>query len=252
MTLSQTSFAWVLRPTIAALLVVEGCAMGTSLSSGQISYHLAVIEDDSIGVEADECEVTDARQLVYRYPAGDEVRIQASKDPVWTVVLDESVDIRLIDFTGAKTRGMQVVVANVIPPVVVLEQAAAVRRTLQRCDLVVLVNGDVVGIERRGRTWNHQLPGGVFESREAAESVFAKSGAAVQHEVPPRSEVNAADDFWEWRRQKDLWDFHCDSTIREAIRTKNPELYEALTQTLAPDCESPPIMPEEGNSTDQE
>ena len=203
---------------------------------------------DSIGVASDECEAGDERPLVYRYPAGTEVKIRASKDPVWTVVLDESVSIRLLDFSGSKTPGMRAVVADVIPPIAVLQQAAEVRRSLQRCDLLIVLNSEAVGIERRGRAWDQRLPGGVFVSREAAERAFARSDASVRHEVPPESELNAEDDFWEWRRQKDLWDFHCDSTLQETIRAKDPKLYETLMQTPAPDCQSPPVMPEPGPS----
>jgi hypothetical protein len=236
-----------LLPLFAFLVGAAGC-VGNHPNDPRIEYHLAVIEGDSIGVASDECEVGDERPLVYRYLAGTEVTIRASKDPVWSVVLDESVSVRLLDFSGSETRGMRAVVVDVVPPIAVLEQAADMRRSLQRCDLLIVLNSEAVGIERRGRAWNQRLPGGVFVSREAAERAFARSGAAVRHEVPPASEVNAEDDFWKWRRQKDVWDFHCDTTLRETIRAKDQKLHETLTQTPAPDCQSPPVMPEPGPS----
>ena len=159
------------------------------------------------------------------------------------IPLDESVNIVLLDFTGATLPEVRVVIADVIPAEPVLERAAAVRRSFLRCDLLIKLDGKAVGIERRGRDWSQRLPGGRFSSMEAAEEAFSESGASVRSEVPV-AEVKAQEDFWKWRRQQDLWDFHCDSTLRETIRAKDPKLYEALEQTPTPDCQSPPGMPE--------
>jgi hypothetical protein len=227
---------------VATLLVVSGC-FGSHSSNAQIAYHLAVIEGDSLAAASDECNVQNAEPLTYRYPSGNQVSIRAPKAPVFEVPLDESVDIRLVDFTGSRSREMQAVVADVVPSAAVLTRATDVRRTLLRCDLLITLNGEAVGVERRGTDWSQRIPGGIFSSIDAAERVFAESGASVRRETPSAAELDAEDQYWEWRRQKDLWDFHCDSTMRETVRARDAELYAALKQTSAPDCQSPPVMP---------
>ena len=235
------SCCWALRFVAAALLVISGC-FGSYPSNAQIAYHLAVIEADSLEIASDECSVQNEEPLTYRYPSGNHVSVRVPKDPVLMVLLDESVNIRLVDFTGSKSMEMQAVVADVVPSTAVLNQAVDVRRAFLRCDLLITLNGKAVGIERRGTDWSQRLPGGTFSTMSIAERAFSESGALVRREAPSAAELDAEDEYWEWRRRKDLWDFHCDSTMRETIRAKDPELYAALSQTPTPDCQTPPVM----------
>ena len=120
-----------------------------------------------------------------------------------------------------------------------------------RCDLLVVLNGEPVELERRGTNWNREIPGGVFASIAEAERAFSESGASVRRTAPTSEVLRAESDYWEWRTRKDLWDFHCDSTISEVIRTKDPELYETLSQMPTPNCQTPPVLSEtrvEGSS----
>jgi hypothetical protein len=229
-----------LRFLAGALLVVSGC-FGSYPSHAQIAYHLAVIEGDSLEVASDECIVQNEAPISYRYPSGSHVSVRVPKDPVLMVPLDESVQIRLVDFSDSRSSEMRAVVADVVPSTTVLNQAADVRRALLRCDLLITLNGKAVGVERRGTDWSQRLPGGTFSTMEVAERAFAESGASVRHEAPSAAELDAEDEYWEWRKQKDLWDFHCDSTKRETLRFEDRELYAALMQTPAPDCQTPPV-----------
>jgi hypothetical protein len=248
----RTSRNRLFRSLLAGLLAVTGCIMGSDPSGAQIEYRVAVIEGDSMGPSSPKCKVETDQRVAYRYPSGRQVAVQTSKDPALTVALDGSVDVRLLDFRSARSRGMQVVVAEVTPPAAVLKRAIDVRHSLLQCDLLITLNGEAVSIERRGTDWSQRLPGGRFPSMEAADRAYSKQGASVRHDVPSAADLQVQDDYWERRRQKDLWDFHCDATTREMIRTKNPTLYEALAQTPAPDCQSPPIMPEADHAVDDE
>jgi len=105
---------------------------------------------------------------------------------------------------GAKSPEMQAVAVNVIPAEVVRGRALEVRRTFFRCDLIITVSGKVVGFERRGTDWRQRLPGGTFASTEEAEDVFSGSGASVQRQVPDQVELQKQDEFWQWRREKEI------------------------------------------------
>jgi len=118
------------------------------------------------------------------------------------------------------------------------------RRSFLRCDLLIAVSGQIVGIERRGTNWREHLPGGTFASAEEAERTFADSGATVQRELPDQGQLQKQDEFWRWRREKDLWDFHCDAELRQTIKANDPQLYDALSKTPPVDCQAPPLMPE--------
>jgi hypothetical protein len=230
------------RSFILTSLVAASC-ISSSLHDPKIEYHIAVIEDDVIGVASNECRVEDGNAFTYRYPSGLTVAIEAAKQSVLTIALDESVEVRLLDYRAAKSPEMQAVIAHVIPGEDVRGRALEVRRSFFRCDLLVTVNGRVVGIERRGTNWRDHLPGGTFASTEDAERTFSVSEASVQRESPDQVELQKQDDFWQWRRKKDIWDFHCDGELRHIIKAKDRELYEALSKTPPVDCKAPPLLP---------
>jgi hypothetical protein len=229
--------------TMAALFLAVGCAAESREGDGRISYFLAEVEGDRFGVELPECEVDNPETYTYRYPNGNPVTVLAAREALFTLRMDDSVSVLLLDFTSAELPEVRAVLARVIPPPQVLEGVAAVRDAVLFCDVLVVLDGKPVEIERSGRDWSRQLPGGHFSSLEAARIAFSGSRAAVRSEVPI-AEIQTQVEFWRWRRQRDLWEFHCDSTLSEAIREKDPDLYQALSRTPAPDCLAPPAMPE--------
>jgi hypothetical protein len=236
-----------LRWLIVTALIAASC-ISSDLRDPKIEYRIAVIEGDPIGAASSQCRVDHDHPITYRYPSGRSVAIYASKEPVLTIPLNASVNVRVVDYRGSKSPGMQAVAVNVIPVEAVRDRASEVRRTFFRCDLLITVGGTVVGIERRGTDWRQRLPGGAFASIEDAERVFSDSGASLQRELPDPMQQQAQDEFWQWRREKDLWDFHCDAQLRETIRANDPKLYEALSETPSVDCQAPPPMPESGST----
>lgn len=228
---------------LAIVLLLMGCFLAGHPGAAVVKYHVAVIADEDRGASSEQCDPKATEPLTYRYPSGRKVTVRVSKDPILVVPLDEAVSVMLVDYRSAKNPGLQVVVAEVIPSAASLKKAHDVRRSIVRCDVLIKLNDEMVGISRRGIDWSQHLPGGTFSSTEAAERAFSRTGASIQHEMASAAVVNAQDEFWEWRKQKDLWDFHCDATIRETIRSKDPKLFEALRQTPTADCQNPPVMP---------
>lgn len=230
---------------VMVLLAEMGCLGGDPGTPIPLAYYVATVESDPRGSSEEICQPANGMKVSYVTPSGAPVSVRADREPIAVVRLDRSVRVQLIDYRRARSPEMKVVVADVMTSPMEHSRVEAARRARPRCDLLIMLDGQPVGIERRGTDWQEHLPGGVFATPDAAERAFARSEAILTHGTPPTSELEAQDAFWEWRRRRDIWEFHCDPAARRIIQERVPDVFEALQSTPAPDCQSPPAPPEE-------
>ena len=149
-----------------------------------IEYRVASLEGDVLGSPHEECRVDNGMDYVYRYPSGREVEVHASQSPLFTLSLASPVEVLVTDYGEIEPGIAHVAVASVLPSIPDLDQARAARAEFARCDLLVLVDGQPVGIERRGTNWSRKLPGGVRVRHRRDQSILGISGLTSMGERP--------------------------------------------------------------------
>lgn len=225
---------WVLAPW----MLLIACT-GITHEEKQLEFREAAIGNDVLGV-SERCNLENTEVYSYRTPSGREMSIRAASQPVFTLLLDESVSVTFVDWGEIEEGQGRAVVANVVPRAQELQEANRARQAVFTCDLLLTIDGHPVDIERQGRNWVEWIPGGTFASISEAERAYSGSSARISSEIAPESERKAQQDFWKWRWERNLWEFHCDAWTREYVRSRDPKIYEALEQTARPDCEHPP------------
>ena len=79
-----------------------------------------------------------------------------------------------------------------------MKKARKFRSKHERCELVVLVNGQVADLLMAARPWTDGLPGGRFETLDEARAIYQRPGMSITI-VPEALEVTR------WRQQFRQW-----------------------------------------------
>ena len=233
--------------TSRALRIILTCVMGYGCASagGRLEYRLASIEGEAPSI-VDACRFDGGSELEYRYPSGRRVRVRVSDRPAFALDLT-STSVTLVDW-GEIEPGLGTAVRAAID----LRGENASRTQQSRtetfyCDLLVLLDDTVVGLELGGsgsRASPSSVPAGTFGSVEAAESLYGPVAGEVTVVAADAEKRASLVNFWKWRRLRDLWEFQCNEDFRTQIQNQlSPEAFRALEEQETLDCARPPQRP---------
>ena len=209
----------------------------------RLSYHLIAAPDDAIPQVAEMCSSGEQSQFRYRFPAGKVVDLTASTSPAFSVQLDPDIAVRLIKAPSVG-EAPAIVNAEMVPDPGLVADAATHRRRFQWCDLLIIANGNPVGIAHAGTgPWGSSLPGVTFSSYESAEAVYSVVGDRVERAVSSSADVDRDTEIAAWIKHRDAWVFHCHPEAKAAIKAGDPVAYERLIALPRPDCRKQPAPP---------
>jgi hypothetical protein len=222
-----------------ALLVPTGCK-----SDMRLDYHIIEPGQDAIPQVAATCRAEEQGLFAYRFPDGNMVELTASLSAAFSVAIGSGVDIRLTKAPPAGEGGVEIVNVTVVAPLPDIANAAKHRRRLEWCDLLVIAGGKPVGVVYSGTgQWESSLPGGTFDSYEAAESIYSAFVGNLDRVALSRAAVERDAELSKWLVLRDAWEFHCHPETKAEIRSKDPAAYEKLMALPSPNCKQQPLPP---------
>jgi hypothetical protein len=240
MTVKRTAIANRLARALAIVwiaLLAQGCA-----SDEHIDFHVISAMKGAIPQVAGACRSEDTETFAYRYPNGRLAERVASSTPSFSLRLTSERLLRLVRLDRPDLLGHSIVGAFlVVEPddVVTFDER---RREFVWCDLLVVVNGNAVGIIHSGvNGWDGGIPVGSFSSYDAAEAVYRASGIEMRREVQPAHESSGDAKIAAWLESRDTWEFYCSPGLKEDLEKRNPKAFEAMMKRSKPDCGESPV-----------
>jgi hypothetical protein len=229
---------------VVAVFLVTSVAIASGADT-PLDYHIIEPREDAIAQVATACRTGEQRSFLFKFPAGNTADLMASVSPAFSIQIGQNVRVRLTKVPPASPEGVEMVVAGVIPALRIIEDAAEHRRRLEWCDLLVAVGGKPVGVIYGGSgQWEGSLPGGTFQSYEAAEAVYSGVVGSLDRTVASDADVERDAEFAAWLDRRDAWAFHCNRETMAAIKSEDPATYERLMGLPKPDCQEQPMPPE--------
>jgi len=218
-------------------LVAEGCA-----SIDQIDFHVISAMNGAIPQVERACRSEDVETFAYEYPNGRVVEHVASSTPAFSLRLRSEHVLRLVRIDRSDLEGESIVNAFLVAAPDDVAGFDEGRQDLVWCDLLVVVDGDTVGIVYAGGSgWDGGIPVGSFSSYDAAEAVYRDSGMQMRREVQPDHESSDDAKTAAWLESRDTWEFYCSPGLKEDLEKRDPETFEAMMKRPKPDCAEPPM-----------